>query len=176
MTQRKTPLAAPRKKRRKRRTAAEALDANRIKAMELLMVGTPIGKIAKQLNVSRDQVYYWRQEPGFQKAYKRLTEDAVEAARARLAEAAVPAVEAVTKTLRSRNAHARLRAAEMILDRMSGLESRRKTEAVIHGPVGAALDDAFSGRSALELAHYAKFGFFEDEAPKGHDPNGTPEG
>ena len=89
-----------------------------MRAIHLLAAGERVTAIAEKLNVSRCQIWAWRQKPEFCVALDGEVQKFSEHSRLELQSLASKSVDALRDCLQSKNESVKLRAASAVLDRL----------------------------------------------------------
>ena len=99
---------------------APTLADRRQAALRLLVVGKSIARVARELELSRQTIYRWRQDPAFEEELKRLREQSWGEVVARLKGLLEPSLNVMEAQLRHDLVHERYRAATFLL-RLPGI-------------------------------------------------------
>lgn len=143
--------------------AYEGLTDMQCRAVPLILLGWTDVRIAEEIGIERNTLRRWRSDAVFAGVLDDERHAAREANRARLAALVEEAVDTLAETMRDPDAsHAdKLRAAGMVLDRVTGLGKTSTTvleggeRALRHQVDPASLVDAMSALSGEELARLA---------------------
>jgi transposase-like protein len=94
---------------------APTLDERRQLALRLLVLGKSVARVAKELELSRQTIYRWREDPAFEAELKRLRDQAWGEVVARLKGLLEPSLNVLEAELRHDLASQRYRAATFLL-------------------------------------------------------------
>lgn len=96
------------------------LTARQTRAIELLLIGTPIKEVANLVNVSRGTIYRWLDQPRFQSTINKEKTQVVERLSLALASLGQKAVKTLEEALDDPSAgtSVRVRAADVVINRI----------------------------------------------------------
>ena len=142
-------------------------EAQKERVMELMLKGKlSMNAVAEEVGVAVSTVWKWRRDPGFRDEWEKRSQELKDRAQTRLVALVDKAIDAVDQLLDGKHdakAGDRLAAAREVLNRVPGLERRERH--TLDGHV--TIEDPFADRSEDDLDHYARTGYWPEEAPDG---------